>query len=168
MLGDRSSNRDPLPPDHTVKMSTPEPWVRAAVLIRIKSLTQGASGVLLPTLQSLTQLLNKNVIARIPLRGSILACGDLSHLSYIAGLLEGQPKVSAWLTRQDKGTSYLLPSNMALAENSITLVSRNPREALTLANGTSMTAGVAALAMHKALHLTMLSKNLTAMSVEIL
>lgn len=171
MLGDRPSTtklKTFLPLDHTIRMSMPESWARAAILIRINSLSQGASGVLLSTVQGLTQLLNSNVIPQIPLRGSISASGDLSPLAYIAGLLEGQPTVSAWVTRQDDGTRQSLPSDRALMEKGITPVSLNPREALALVNGTSMSTAVAALAMHEVLHLATLSQVLTAMSVEAL
>lgn len=91
-LGYRSSTsklQAVLPLDHTIKMSMPESWTRAAILIRINSLSQGASGVLFPTVQALKRLLYQNVLPRISLRGSISVSDDLSPLAYIAGLMEG-------------------------------------------------------------------------------
>lgn len=52
MLGDATPNARQtvsLPPDHKERMSMPESWARAAMLVRINSLAHGASGVLLST-----------------------------------------------------------------------------------------------------------------------
>ena len=113
-------------------------------------------------------LLNENVTPRIPLRGSISASGDLSPLAYIAGLLEGAPTVTAWVGKQICGQRCLKTANEALAEQKLSPLTLDPREALALVNGTSMSAGLAALVMHEAIHLASLSQILTAMSVEAL
>lgn len=72
------------------------------------------------------------------------------------------------MTVQGDETRRLLPADKALAENGVAPVSLNPQEVLALVNGTSMSGGVAALAMHEALHLGPLAQILTAMSVEAL
>ena len=146
----------------------PESWARAAMLVRITSLAHGASGVLLSTVHGLLRILNENVTPRIPLRGSISASGDLSPLAYIAGLLEGKPTVTAWVGTQTSGQRCLKSAKDALAEQGIAPLNLNPREALALVNGTSVSAGLAALVMHEAVHLASLSQILTAMSVEAL
>ncbi len=167
MLGDATTNARrtaSLPSGHKEKMSMPESWARAAMLVRTNSLAQGASGVLPSTVHGLIRIMNENVTPRIPLRGSISASGDLSPLAYIAGLLEGKPTVTAWVGKQ-----RCLKSAMdALSEQRIAPLKLEPREALALVNGTSMSAGLAALAMHEAIQLAALSQILTAMSVEAL
>ena len=171
MLGDAIPNARQsasLPLDHKERMSMPESWARAAMLVRINSLAHGVSGVLLSTVHGTIRLLNENVTPRIPLRGSISASGDLSPLAYIAGLLEGKPSVTAWVGKQNSGQRCLKSANDALSEQGIAPLNLTPREALALVNGTSMSAGLAALVMHEAVHLAGLSQILTAMSVEAL
>jgi len=149
-------------------MAMPESWARAAMLVRINSLAHGVSGVLLSTVHGLVRLLNRNVTPRIPLCGSISASGDLSPLAYIAGLLEGKPTVTAWVGKYITSERCLKSANDALSDQAIAPLNLDPREALALVNGTSMSAGLGALAMHEAVHLVSLSQILTAMSVEAL
>lgn len=101
------------------------------------------------------------------MHSSISASGDLSPLAYIAGLLEGQPTLTAWVGKQTTGQHHLTNGKNVLSEQGIAPVSLDPREALALVNGTSMS-GLAALVMHEAVHLAGLSRVLTAMSVEAL
>lgn len=171
MLGDaipETQRMESLPLDHKEKMSMPESWARAAMLVRINSLAHGVSGVLLSTVHGTIRLLNENVTPRIPLRGSISASGDLSPLAYIAGLLEGKPSVTAWVGKQTSGQRCLKSAKDALSEQGIAPLDLTPREALALVNGTSMSAGLAALVMHEAIYMIGLSQILTAMSVEAL
>ncbi|KAF7346985.1 Phenylalanine ammonia-lyase [Mycena venus] len=65
----------------------PEAWVRGAMLIRMSSLIRGHSGVRFQLIEKIHEVLRANVIPVVPLRGSISASGDLSPLSYVAGLL---------------------------------------------------------------------------------
>lgn len=123
---------------------------------------------MLSTVHGVIQLLNENVTPRIPLQGSISVSGDLSPLAYIAGLLEGKPTVTAWVGKQISGQRCLKSAKDALSEQGIAPLSLDPREALALVNGTSMSAGLAALVMHEAIHLAGLSQILTAMGVEAL
>ncbi|MCJ1261075.1 hypothetical protein MMC22_000939 [Lobaria immixta] len=157
-----------LPLDHEVKSCMPESWLRATILVRLNSLAYGASGVLSPTVKALLQLLQKDIIPRVPLRGSISASGDLSPLAYVAGVLEGKPSLNVWIGNRSKGQRHLERADIALNEHSLDPIILSPREALALVNGTSVSAAVAALAMHEALCLAALAQILTALSVEAL
>lgn len=85
------SARTTLPLDDPIATtSMPESWVRASMLIRLNSLASGASGVKSSTIETLAQLLEKDIVPRIPLRGSISASGDLSPLSYLGSLMQGK------------------------------------------------------------------------------
>lgn len=155
-------NEDPF-----ASTSMPEAWVRASMLIRSNSLAAGNSGVTLGLLQSIMRLLGADVVPLIPLRGSISASGDLSPLSYLAGVVQGNPSLKAWTGTYDQGRR-LLPANEALQTINLSPRDLGPKEGLAIINGTSVSAGVAALALHDAHHLAVLAQVLTAMGVEAL
>ena len=155
-----------LPLDHQIKLSMPESWVRASILVRANSLAQGASGVQYSTISGLLALLQEDIIPLVPLRGSISASGDLSPLSYIGGVLEGNPSLSVYEGSHNDSQRHIKRADQALVAHSITPLVLRPREALALVNGTSVCTAVAALASHEALLLTSLAQLLTAMSVE--
>lgn len=146
----------------------PESWVRASMLIRLNSLANGASGVRFSTINTLVQLLEKNIVPRIPLRGSISASGNLSPLSYIGGVMQGKPTVTAWIGDIFSGERHIARADLALAMHFIDPVELGPKEGLAIVNGTAISAGVGALAIHEALFQIGLSQILTAMSVEAL
>jgi phenylalanine ammonia-lyase len=131
------------------------------MLIRCNSLIRGHSGVRLSVVQAILDLLNKNIIPVVPLRGSISASGDLSPLSYIAGAIEGSPDIHV---RTADGR--ILSAAEALKDASIERVIFQPKEGLGLLNGTAFSAGTASLALHQCQEVALLSQILTAMSVE--
>ena len=165
-----NSSRAVLPVDHQIKSCMPESWVRASILVRLNSLAKGTSGIRFTTISTLLSLLDKNITPLIPLRGSISASGDLSPLSYIAGVLEGKPSLSAYVGPHSHSQEQrrLVRADVALAENQVPALDLGPREALALVNGTAVSAAVAAFASHEALLLASLAHILTAMSVEAL
>lgn len=152
--------------DPVATTSMPESWVRASMLIRLNSLASGASGVKISTIETLAQLLEKDIVPRIPLRGSISASGDLSPLSYLGGLMQGKPSITAWTGRRSAGDRRIQRADHALAESSISPIKLGAKEGLAIVNGTSLSAGVAALAMQEAHCQAALSQVLTAMTVE--
>lgn len=142
----------------------PKAWVKASMLIRLNSLASGASGVKLAVVDTLVQLLNKDITPHVPLRGSISASGDLSPLSYIAGVMQGKPSLTVWTGEPARVTR----ADIALAEVHIQPIKFGPKEGLAIVNGTAASAAVAAIAVHEVLNLAMLSQVLTAMAVETL
>lgn len=107
------------------------------------------------------------MIPQIPLRGSISASGDLSPLSYLSGVVQGNPYVKAWAGKQGP-KRCLLPADEALKTINMSPRDLGPKEGLAITNGTSVSAGIAALALHDAHHLAVLAQVLTAMGVEAL
>lgn len=158
-------NEDPL-----ASTSMPETWVRAALVVRTNSLISGNSGVRPELIKSITELLRNNITPVIPLRGSISASGDLIPLSYIAGAVQGNPAINVWTRKKGAGVEdrALLPANVALSDSSLSSLRLGPKEGLAIVNGTSMSTGVGALALHDAHCLLVLSQILTSMSVEAL
>ena len=156
------SNEDPL-----AASNMPECWVRATLLIRSNSLAIGNSGVRPELVDSLVHLLRYNLTPVIPLRGSISASGDLIPLSYIAGTLQGSNGVEVWVDdAHKKGSRQRLPADVALSNSSLSPLQLGPKEGLAIVNGTAVSAGVGALALHDAHLLVSLSQILTAMGVE--
>ena len=143
----------------------PEEWVRGAILIRCKSLLAGHSAVRFEIIELLMSLLNNDMIPLVPLRGSISASGDLQPLSYIAGVLEGNPDCYVW-TNDGNAGRVLIPADVALEQLVYRSITFGPKEALAVLNGTAVSTAVAALAMQESHHLAILSQVLTAIGVE--
>ncbi|KAF5593867.1 phenylalanine ammonia-lyase [Fusarium subglutinans] len=141
----------------------PVTWVRAAMLIRCNTLLRGHSGVRLELVQALLLLLRKGMTPIVPLRGSISASGDLIPLSYIAGMLEGNPDV-----RVRTSTSSVLSADKALDLAGLEPITLGPKEGLGLVNGTAPSAALGCLAVHEANKILLLAQGLVAMSCEAL
>lgn len=145
----------------------PESWARAAMLIRLNSLASGFSGIKEATFRTLHRILEEGITPLVPVKGSISASGDLSPLSYIAGVVQGKPSLNVW-TRDAHGERRLLRADVALAKKNIEPVSLGAKEGLALVNGTAVSCAVGSLALHDALGQATLSQILTAMTVEAL
>ena len=128
----------------------PEEWVRGTMLVRCKSLLAGHSGARFEIIELLISLLKNNMIPLVPLRGSISASGDLQPLSYIAGVLEGNPDCYVWTDDTNKGR-ILIPADVALKQLVYNPIIFGPKEALAVLNGTAVSTTVAALAMVRTL-----------------
>jgi phenylalanine ammonia-lyase len=147
----------------------PESWARASMIIRLNSLSGGASGIRVEIAESLVDLLNKDIVPRIPVRGSISASGDLSSLAWIGAVMQGKSSATAFAGPRDvDGARKVTRADVALEEAGIAPISLHAKEGLAIVNGTAVSAGVAALAAHESLNLAALSQVLTAMSVEAL
>ena len=130
---------------------------RAVLVARLTSLCRGYSGVSLPLLELLANLVNKNVVPLIPEEGSVGASGDLTPLSYVAAVLIGERQVHS-----DDG-----PRDTAdvLKEQGLTPHTLRPKEALALMNGTAVMTGLACLAFSRAEYLSRLASRITSMAV---
>ncbi|KAJ7251515.1 phenylalanine ammonia-lyase [Mycena haematopus] len=148
--------------------SMPEAWVRGAILIRMNSLIRGHSGVRWELIEKLGEILRANIVPAVPMRGSISASGDLSPLSYVAGLLVGNPSIRAFDGPAAFGARKMVSSRVALAAHNIEPISLASKEHLGILNGTAFSASVAALALNDAVQLTLLAQVCTAMSTEAL
>ena len=152
-------------PLSTHQLSQPEAWVRGAMVVRLNSLMRGHSGVRYVVLERMQQLLEENITPVVPLKSTISASGDLSPLSYVAGSIAGQEGIYTWIDAPD-GSRVAVPSNEALSSRSIPPTIFEPKEALGILNGTAFSSAVAALAIHDASMLCLLTQVTTAMSVE--
>ncbi|KAF7372089.1 Phenylalanine ammonia-lyase [Mycena venus] len=146
----------------------PEAWVRGAMLIRMNSLIRGHSGVRFQLIEKIHEVLRANVIPVVPLRGSISASGDLSPLSYVAGLLIGNPSIRAFVGPPAFGSRKMVSSCAALSAHKIEPIALASKEHLGILNGTAFSTSVAALALNDAVHLTLLAQVCTALGTEAL
>lgn len=156
----------PTSPSEHIAHSTSlkQEWVRAAVLIRANTVARGHSAVRVSTIETLLCLLSQDVLPIIPTRGSISASGDLSPLSYIAGMLEGNPAIYCW--KGPSGNRQIVPASEALTITKIEPTVFEPKEALGLVNGTAISAAAASLTLASMNNILSLSQLLTAMNVE--
>lgn len=102
---------------------------RAMMLVRASSLSKGYSGVRPELIQSLLDLLNRNIIPYIPEKGSVGSSGDLAPLAHLALTLIGEGKVI------ENGKT--LDSLSVLQRNGLRPVTLEAKEGISLINGTS-------------------------------
>jgi phenylalanine ammonia-lyase len=143
----------------------PTAWVRATMLVRCNQLLRGHSGVRWQIIENILHLLNSNLTPIIPLRGSISASGDLMPLSYIAGVLEGNPDI---YVRHDDFTesSSVMSGDQALKRAKLEPLILGPKEGLGLLNGAAAAVGVASMATYEINTLAVVSQLIIAMSCE--
>jgi histidine ammonia-lyase len=77
---------------HCAGMGPPAPRevVRATMLLRARSLAEGQSVIRPVVVETLLDLLNKDLVPAVPAHGSVSASGDLAPLSHIAAVLIGE------------------------------------------------------------------------------
>ncbi|KAH8698789.1 putative phenylalanine ammonia-lyase [Talaromyces proteolyticus] len=144
----------------------PASIVKAMMLVRCNSLIRGHSGVRLSIVENILTMLNKKMTPVVPLRGSISASGDLSPLSYIAGMLEGNPDV--FIRVGDTHPPTYLPADKALAKAGIQAVRLQAKEGLGIMNGTATSCAAGCIAIYQAGQLAVVIQLLTAMGTEAL
>jgi histidine ammonia-lyase len=128
----------------------------AVIAARLNSLAYGYSGVRPLLLERVADLINHQVLPRIPSEGSVGASGDLTPLSYVAAALVGEREV---LFR-----GRLREARDVWAELGHEPLTLAPKEGLALMNGTAVMTGLACLAFARAAHLTRVAARLTALS----
>ncbi|MEU4238363.1 aromatic amino acid ammonia-lyase [Actinoplanes sp. NPDC026619] len=112
--------------------------VRATMLVRARSLAQGASGVSPHVVDALVAMLATTFAPAVPRFGSVGASGDLIPLGAAAQALRG------------RGHAYVeghrMPAAEALAKAGLEKLPLDGRDALALVNGTSLTTAALTLA----------------------
>ncbi|GLU49412.1 histidine ammonia-lyase [Nocardiopsis ansamitocini] len=135
--------------------------VRALMLLRLRTLASGHTGVRVETAQALAALLNAGITPVVHEYGSLGCSGDLAPLSHVALALMGEGSV-----RDAAGT--LTTADSALLAAGIRPIDLAAKEGLALINGTDGMLGMLLLACHD-LDALLRTADLTAsMSVEAL
>ena len=137
-----------------------EPECRAILLVRIVCLLQGKSGISDECADALLGLWNKGVTPCIPRLGSVGASGDLTPLSYVAAVLQGEREAYVDGARVDAAS--------ALEEAGLRPYTLKPKEGLALMNGTAVMTGLALLAIQEARVFGNVACECTGLLVEVL
>jgi histidine ammonia-lyase len=132
--------------------------VRAMLLLRLKTLASGHSGVRLSTVQAYAALLNSGLVPLVHEYGSLGCSGDLAPLAHCALALIGEGVV------RDAGV--LRDAGEALADHGLTPVELAEKEGLALINGTDGMLGMLVLALADLATLLDVADLAAAMSVE--
>jgi histidine ammonia-lyase len=133
--------------------------VRAMMLLRLKTLASGRTGVRPELAQAYAGMLSAGLVPVVYEYGSLGCSGDLAPLSHVALALMGEGEV-----RDAAGT--LLPAAEALAAHGLAPVTLAEKEGLALINGTDGMLGQLILAISDLRRLLSTAASSAAMSVE--
>src|ERR1043165_9765098 len=126
---------------HAAGVGAPMPRevVRAMMLLRVRSLALGHSGVRPLVAQALVDLLNHDITPWVPEHGSLGASGDLAPLAHCALVLMGE----GWVLAKDGAR---IPGAEALHSAGLTPIELAAKEGLALINGTDGMLGMLLMA----------------------
>ncbi len=136
----------------------PADIVRLMLVLKIKSLSYGYSGVQLATVQRLTDMYNNNVLPVIYTQGSLGASGDLAPLSHLSLPLIGLGEV------KHEGIKY--KTQEIFAKFNWQPVALQSKEGLALINGTQFMSAYGMYCLTKAAHLIAMADLICAMSYD--
>lgn len=153
---------------HAVGTGTPlkKEIVRAAMLVRANTLAKGYSGVRLDVIQTIVDMLNKDVIPIIPSQGSLGSSGDLGPLSHMALVFTtdelDREMDSGWAEVQGQ----VMTGKSAMDSSGIRRLILGPKEGLAINNGATFSAAIAALCVSDSLDLVDIAEVSLSMSLE--
>ncbi|MEV0269554.1 histidine ammonia-lyase [Hamadaea sp. NPDC050747] len=146
---------------HAAGIGAPMPRevVRAMMLLRVRSLALGRSGVRPLVAEALVNLLNHDVTPWVPEHGSLGASGDLAPLAHCALVLLGE----GWVLGKD-GTR--IAGADALHTAGLAPIELSSKEGLALINGTDGMLGMLLMACDDLGHLLTMADVTAALSIE--
>jgi len=109
-----------------------EDIVRLMMLLKIKNLSQGYSGVRLEVVDLLVGLLNNNLVPIIPAKGSVGASGDLAPLAHMALTMIGEGDCFV----NENNSLKKIPAKEALKMAGLKPLHLMEKEGLAILNGT--------------------------------
>ena len=113
----------------------PDAVTRLLMVLKIASLSRGASGIRRETLEALVALVNGDVLPCIPSKGSVGASGDLAPLAHMSCVLIG--------VGQARVRGEVFEAEAALAQVGLTPLTLGSKEGLALLNGTQCSTALA-------------------------
>lgn len=145
---------------HATGMGVPFDYgvTRMILLLKLINFSLGYSGVRWEIVQQLRDFLNHDILPVIPSRGSVGASGDLIPLAHMALPLIGEGEVHF--------SDRILPSMVVLREVGLDPLVLEPKEALSLINGTQVSTALGILGLIRMESLLKVADCVGAMSVE--
>ncbi len=137
----------------------PREVVRAMMLLRVRSLALGLSGVRPVLARGLVDLLNAGITPWVPEHGSLGASGDLAPLAHCALVLLGE----GWVLGKDGARMSAAEALHAAGLEPLELAAK---EGLALINGTDGMLGMLLLAIDDAAHLFAMADVTAALAIE--
>ena len=134
--------------------------VRAMMLLRVKDLARGHSGIRIETFNSLINLLNSGIVPVVPEKGSVGASGDLCPLAHLSLVLIGKGEAIFDGKR--------MPGKDALSSCGLEPIVLEAGEGLALVNGTQAMTAIGGLSVFDALNLSKMIDVAACMSLEVL
>jgi len=138
----------------------PQEVVRALMLLRANALAKGYSGVRPDVVAMLVDMLNRGVHPFIPSQGSVGASGDLAMLAHLGLAMIGEG-------RADAGAGFE-PGDRALGRKKVSPLVLEPKEAISIINGTQAMTALGVLALADAMNLADTAQIAAALSLEAL
>jgi histidine ammonia-lyase len=108
---------------------------RLLMVLKIASLSRGASGIRRTTLETLIAMVNAEVLPIIPAKGSVGASGDLAPLAHMSCTLIG--------VAEARYQGAVMEAETALSKAGLSPVVLGPKEGLALLNGTQCSTALA-------------------------
>ncbi|MDP3983676.1 MAG: histidine ammonia-lyase [Acidimicrobiia bacterium] len=134
--------------------------VRAMLLLRARTLSQGFSGVRVEVVRRLVEMLQRDLLPVVPSQGSVGASGDLAPFAHLALPVIGEGKVRV------EGEE--VASSQALARSGLRPLRLAAKEGLSLLNGTEGMLAMGVLGLDRAERLARTADAACALSVEAL
>ena len=145
-----------------VGRSLPSHIVRAMMLLRANALAKGASGCRPVLVDTLLQMLNKDVIPVVPEQGSCGSSGDLAPLAHLGLVMAEGDHGRARFAGEE------LPAAEAMSRAGIPRLQLEAKDGLAITNGAQLTTAIAALSCAKSTRLVIAAEVAAAMSIEAL
>ncbi len=120
----------------------PEAHVRLMMALKILSLGRGASGVRPKLIACMEDMLERGVLPRVPVQGSVGASGDLAPLAHLAAVMIGEGEAEF--------DGQTMPGGIALETAGIAPIALGPKEGLALLNGTQFSTACTLIALFDA------------------
>jgi histidine ammonia-lyase len=138
----------------------PDAVVRGMLLLRANTLARGHSGVRARLIDALLGLLNAGVLPLVPSRGSVGASGDLAPLAHLALPLLGKGEVRV--------EGEVLPAMDGLERAGLAPLELEPKEGVSLINGTQAMTSLLALSVLECRRLMRIADLVAAMATDAL
>ncbi len=146
----------------------PSDVTRAAMLVRANTLAKGFSGVRIEIIETLIEMLNKQVTPIIPSQGSLGSSGDLCPLSHMALVLTTDEKDLEIESGFAEYKNEVLSGKQAMKLAGIKRIVLGAKEGLAINNGATFSAAIGALTVFDSQYLADLADRSIALSLEAL